>query len=113
MIQRGVAQTGSFTPESFVGEGTLVRDLVPRGGDFIVLSQANDQRLILPVSQIQSIRGGTNLVTTTSQIQEVFTRSKRPAWISAKPPRARTCRSSSSTSRRGCAGFQLIASAES
>jgi len=77
MIVNGIAQAGSFTPESFVGEGTLVRELVPRGGDFIVLSQANDQRLVIPVAQIQSIRGGTNLVTTTTHRQEIFTRSKR------------------------------------
>jgi hypothetical protein len=77
MIINGVAQTGAFTPESFIGEGTLVRELVPRGGDFIVLSQPNDQRLVIPVAQIQSLRGGTNLDTTTTHSQEIFTRSKR------------------------------------
>jgi hypothetical protein len=76
-IQNGVAQNGAFTPESFAGEGTLVRDLVPRGGDFAVIAQENEQRIILPVNRVQAIRGGTNLITTTTHRQEVFTRSKR------------------------------------
>jgi hypothetical protein len=69
---------GALSPDGVPpGEGTITRDLLPRGGDLVVVSVEGDRRLVIPVASVKSIRAGADVVTTTTRQQEVRTRSKR------------------------------------
>jgi len=77
MIYDGVAASGSFTAEAIAAGGTLVRDLVPRGGEYVVISQEAGRRLVLPVSHVGSVSGGKDFTTSITREEELLTRSKR------------------------------------
>jgi hypothetical protein len=55
---------------------TLRRSLTPRGGDFVVIDETETGRLVLPVSQVQTV-SGREVVTKMVREEEVFTRTKR------------------------------------
>jgi hypothetical protein len=55
---------------------TLRRALSPRGGDFVVIDETETGRLVLPVSQVQTV-SGKEVVTRMVREEEVFTRTKR------------------------------------
>ena len=55
---------------------TLRRSLSPRGGDFVVIDETETGRLVLPVSQVQTV-SGKEVVTRMVREEEVFTRTKR------------------------------------
>ncbi len=76
LIRDGVAASGSFTPEAIAAGGTLVRELIPRGSEYVVISQEG-RRIVLPISHIASVSGGKDLATGVTREEEVFTRSKR------------------------------------
>ncbi len=61
---------------SFPDGGTLTRTITPLGGDYLVIENTETGRLVLPVSQVQSV-GGPDVVTETTREEEVFTRTKR------------------------------------
>ncbi|HYO08322.1 MAG TPA: hypothetical protein VER17_05075 [Tepidisphaeraceae bacterium] len=73
----GAVAAGSFSRDALPGGGMLSRDLVPRGGELLVLALDDNRRLVLPVAQVKSMRGGADVVTTTRRQQEVYTRAKR------------------------------------
>ena len=76
LIREGVVTYGEFTPASIAAEGgTLVRDLAPRGGEFVCLQRDAD-RIIIPVSHIQNV-AGKDLNTTIAHRQEIYTHAKR------------------------------------
>src|SRR5205814_10061866 len=69
--------SGACTPDAIPGgAGTLLREINPRGGNHVLISQ-NDRKLVLPVQSIVSITGGGDVSTDVTREQEVFTRSKR------------------------------------
>ena len=73
----GVVTVGGFTPESLPDGGTLVRELAPRGGELIVLTQETGHRTVIPVASIKSVFGDKNLITTVTRQEEVFSKTKR------------------------------------
>lgn len=77
LIKDDAVTVGSFSPESIPGGGVLVRELTPRGGDFVVLTQDNDRRSIIPVAHVQAVLGGKDFATTCTREEEVFSRTKR------------------------------------
>ena len=77
LIREGQVTPGSFNPDAIAGGGTIVRELVPQGGQFLVLEQEGEQRRVLPVSAVTAVRGGKEIVTTMTREQEVLSRSKR------------------------------------
>jgi hypothetical protein len=73
MIHDGVAASGSFTAEAIAAGGTLVRELEPRGGEYVVISQEAGRRIVLP----GSVSGGKDFATSVTRGEEILTRSKR------------------------------------
>jgi hypothetical protein len=55
---------------------TIKRELVPRGGEYVVIDETETGRLVLPVSHIQTI-SGREVATKLTRQEEVFTRTKR------------------------------------
>jgi hypothetical protein len=71
-----VPVSGAFTPDAIPGgAGTLLREITPRGGNWVVIVQ-NDRKMVLPVRSVESVTGG-DVVTDVTREREVFTRSKR------------------------------------
>ena len=68
---RTAASGGELPPQT-----TIKRELTPRGGDFVVIDETETGRLVLPVSQVQTI-SGRDLATKMTRHEEVFTRGKR------------------------------------
>jgi len=62
-----------------VEEGTITREMTPKGGDYVVIENAETGRLVVPVSQVVTV-GGKDVVTEIGHEEEVLTRSKRLAF---------------------------------
>jgi hypothetical protein len=76
MISReGVTTHGAFPPEAVASGGTLIRELTPRGGDFVVLEHEG-KRTILPVNHVQSVVG-KDLETKIDRQEEIYSKTKR------------------------------------
>lgn len=56
--------------------GEVVREIVPLGGDLVVIDLEDKTRLAYPVAQIRSV-SGADLTTRTTRSERVFTRSKQ------------------------------------
>jgi hypothetical protein len=54
----------------------IKREIVGRGGEFVVIDETETGRLVMPVAQVQSI-AGREVVTKIARQEEVFRRSKR------------------------------------
>ncbi len=77
LIRDGTASSGAFPPETIATGGTLIREIAPRGGDYVVISQEDGRQIVFPISHIVSVTGGKNFSTSITRQEEVYTRSKR------------------------------------